>query len=92
MKNQARGKLGCACKLPGNHGLSAAINSQAQREFTIPEIAVNGIIMSTGLVAGVIGWNNQNTPLGRLLLGAGGGLTALGIAFLIREIFTKGAD
>lgn len=91
---KTRGKLGCACKLPKAHGLAAAPGFAAppQREFIIPEIAVNGVIMGTGLVTGLVGWNNQDKPIGRMLLGAGGGLTALGIAFLIRELFTKGSD
>lgn len=87
---KAKGKLGCACKLTKEGGMAAAHpHNQSHADFIIPEIAVNGLIAGTGLVVGVLGWNNQETPLGRLLLGAGGGLTALGIAFLIREAFVK---
>jgi hypothetical protein len=88
---KAKGKLGCACKLQKEPGMGAGKHRElsSQSEFVIPEIAVNGVIMATGLVVGALGWNNQDTPLGRLLLGAGGGLTALGIAFLIREAFVK---
>lgn len=86
---KAKGKLGCACKLTSNHGMAAATYpSTEHREFIIPELAVNGIIMGIGLVTGLVGWNKQDTPVGRILLGAGGGLTALGITFMIREIFT----
>lgn len=90
---KAKGKLGCACKLQKEQGMAAVKHREisSHSELVIPEVAVNGMILATGIVAGALGWNNQDTPLGRLLLGAGGGLTALGIAFLIREAFVKRA-
>lgn len=86
---KAKGKLGCACKLEKKHDLSANHATVASSDFVIPEIAVNGVILATGLLTGVLGWNYQEKPIGRILLGAGGGLTAVGIAFLIREAFLK---
>lgn len=91
MQAKARGKLGCACKLAKTHGLAAAtaVHGLPTREFIIPELAVNGMIMSTGLVVGLFGWNNKDKPLGPVLISLGGGLGALGIAFFIREAFRK---
>jgi len=91
VRSKTKGKLGCACKLPPAHGLAAnaATTGLSQREFSIPEPAVNGLIMSAGLLTGLLGWNNRDKPLGPVLISLGGGLGALGIAFFIREIFTK---
>lgn len=58
-------------------------------EFIIPESAVDGMVVAAGLVTGILGWNYQDKPVGRILLGAGGGLAALGIGFLIRGLFKK---
>lgn len=91
IRTKARGKLGCNCKLSPAHGLSAgpATTGLPQREFSIPEPMVNGLIMSAGLLAGLLGWNNKDKPLGPILMSMGGGLGALSLAFFIREIFTK---
>lgn len=91
VRAKTKGKLGCACKLSAPRGLAAgpATTGLAPRAFSIPEPAVNGLILSAGLLTGLLGWNNRDKPLGPLLISLGGGLGALGIAFFIREVFTK---
>jgi hypothetical protein len=91
VRAKTKGKLGCACKLSPPRGMAAgaATTGLEPRDFSIPEPAVNGIILSAGLVTGLLGWNNRDKPLGPVLISLGGGLGALGIAFFIREIFTR---
>lgn len=87
---RVNGRLGSAGMLARGNMLAATIaTGPVDRQFVIPESAVNGIVIGTGLLIGLVGWQERDKPLGYFLTTVGGGLGALGLIFFIRQIFTK---
>lgn len=46
----------------------------------------NAILAGTGMLIGILGYENRDTLVGELALGVGANLIALGIAFGVREL------
>lgn len=89
MKSRVNGRLGSAGMLPRRNLLAATATGLEPRKFVIPENAVNGIVIGTGALIGLLGWQERDRPFGLFLISVGGGLGALGLAFFVRELFTK---
>jgi len=59
------------------------------RHMTVSAATFNSVLAGSGVIMGLIGFQTRETPVGQLMLGVGANLTAIGIAFAIRETFVR---
>lgn len=72
--------------LAGRYGLG---EMKSRKTKGLSPTVVDLSLVGSGLVLGLATWPYQNTPIGQTLLIAGGGLAAVGLAFLIRDLVTS---
>lgn len=71
--------------LLGHYGLG----EMSKKNGGISPTTVDLGIMGGGLVLGLVAFPYKETPIGQTLLVAGGGLVAVSLALLIRELLVK---
>jgi hypothetical protein len=72
--------------LAGRYGLG---EMKKGKTAGLSPTAVDLSLVGSGVVLGLITFPYRDAPIGQTLLVAGGGLAAVGLAFLIRDLLTS---
>lgn len=72
-------------RLTGHYGLGEMKGKTMGISPTVVDLSLVG----SGIVLGLVTFPYRDAPIGQTLLIAGGGLAAVGLAFLIRDLVTS---
>lgn len=73
-------------RLTGHYGLG---EMKKGKTMGISPTVVDLSLVGSGVVLGLVTFPYRDAPIGQTLLIAGGGLAAVGLAFLIRDLVTS---